>query len=198
MQNEYNQYLCLCEDKNVCVFGLNIVFKALMERSFGEHAKSRKTKTFFWLAARPQTFQVAIRTTSGARGGKLIWTGRTLFVGWGFSTCWNLSLFGLFILESFPSWDTSSWVPVCRRLNTLSFSGDMRTKGACPVWTRCYQSHTYIWHVMWQQTFTSRTKVVLKKHSKQLFNVKLSHIAIRKHTLLKSSGRTFISRSSAK
>lgn len=52
MQNEYSRYLCLCEDKNVCVFGLNIIFKALMQRSFESEStpNQERQKLFFdWL-----------------------------------------------------------------------------------------------------------------------------------------------------
>jgi hypothetical protein len=37
--------------------------------------------TFFWLEARPQIFQEAIRVAPSARGGNEMLTGRTLFVG---------------------------------------------------------------------------------------------------------------------
>lgn len=37
--------------------------------------------TFLWLEARPQIFQEAIRVVPSARGGNVILTGRTLFVG---------------------------------------------------------------------------------------------------------------------
>ena len=42
-------------------------------------------KTFFWLAARPQTFHDANLSVPGGRDGKDMWSGSTLFVGCGFS-----------------------------------------------------------------------------------------------------------------
>lgn len=43
-------------------------------------------RTFFWLAARPQTFQADRRSVPGVLAGNSIWTGRTLLVGCAFES----------------------------------------------------------------------------------------------------------------
>lgn len=75
-------YFCFGQDQDVWIFSFHVVFEALHTGVMSVRQNHNETRrTFFWLAARPQMFHEAIRTESDVLGGKVMVTGRTLFVG---------------------------------------------------------------------------------------------------------------------
>lgn len=78
-----NAHFGLRENQDVWVLSLHIVLETLdgFNSPRCPFPSVVCSLTFFWLEARPQIFQEAIRAVPSTRGGNEILTGRTLFVG---------------------------------------------------------------------------------------------------------------------
>jgi len=105
--------LGLAEDKNIRIFSFYVRLEALVidRLSKTRYVQGGAKRTFFWLAARPQTFHDANLSVPGGRGAKDMCTGSTLFVGFPVDEI-GLEAFFDFFLEGSSFTSSSESVPL--------------------------------------------------------------------------------------